>query len=103
MNAKKPRIGRPPLPKKLAKGALLSVRFADDERRLLDRPRAARASGFRNGRARRYFLRRQNERRGWNLMRGLLRQAGNRGFSTGCALRYGHGTRSLEMLVITVC
>ena len=33
----KPRIGRPPVPKKLAKGALLSVRFSADERRVLDR------------------------------------------------------------------
>ena len=32
-----PRIGRPPLPKKLAKGSLLSVRFTEEERRGLDR------------------------------------------------------------------
>lgn len=34
---RKARIGRPPLPKKLAKGALLSVRFSTDERRALER------------------------------------------------------------------
>jgi hypothetical protein len=31
-----PRIGRPPVPKKLAKASLLSVRFADGERRLIE-------------------------------------------------------------------
>lgn len=38
-----PRIGRPPLPKKLAKASLLSVRLTEDERREIDR--AARAAG----------------------------------------------------------
>jgi hypothetical protein len=33
---KAPRIGRPPVPKKLAKGRLLSVRFSGAERRALD-------------------------------------------------------------------
>jgi len=33
---KAPKIGRPKLPKKLAKGALLSVRFTAEERRVLD-------------------------------------------------------------------
>jgi len=37
VKAKVPRIGRPPLPKKLAKGALLSVRFSESERTALDR------------------------------------------------------------------
>jgi len=32
-----PRIGRPPVPKKLAKAALLSVRFAEGERAALER------------------------------------------------------------------
>ena len=31
-----PKLGRPPVPKRLAKGSLLSVRFSDDERKLLD-------------------------------------------------------------------
>lgn len=35
MSRRKPRIGRPPLPKGEAKGALLSVRFSADERRTL--------------------------------------------------------------------
>ena len=35
MKTVKPRIGRPPVPKKLAKGALLSVRFSESERQLL--------------------------------------------------------------------
>ncbi len=30
--AKKPKLGRPPVPKKLAKGSLLSVRFSESER-----------------------------------------------------------------------
>ena len=34
---KAPRIGRPPLPKKLAKAELLSVRFAPEEKRILER------------------------------------------------------------------
>jgi hypothetical protein len=34
---RKPRIGRPRTPKKLAKGSLLSVRFSNDERRALER------------------------------------------------------------------
>jgi hypothetical protein len=34
---KKPKIGRPPVPKKLAKGSLLSVRFSADERKALKR------------------------------------------------------------------
>lgn len=38
-----PRIGRPPVPKKLAKASLLSVRFAEGERRLIEK--AAEASG----------------------------------------------------------
>lgn len=33
---KAPKMGRPKLPKKLAKGALLSVRFTAEERRVLD-------------------------------------------------------------------
>jgi hypothetical protein len=36
----KPRIGRPPVPKKLAKAALLSVRFSESERRGLERAAA---------------------------------------------------------------
>ena len=32
-----PRIGRPPVPKKLAKGSLLSVRFSEGERRALSK------------------------------------------------------------------
>jgi hypothetical protein len=40
---KKPRIGRPPLPKGEAKGALLSVRFSGAERQTLER--AARLAG----------------------------------------------------------
>jgi hypothetical protein len=32
-----PRIGRPPVPKKLAKAALLSVRFTESERAELER------------------------------------------------------------------
>ncbi len=31
-----PRIGRPPVPKKLAKASLLSVRFAEGERRIIE-------------------------------------------------------------------
>lgn len=34
---KKAKLGRPPVPKKLAKGSLLSVRFSGDERKTLDR------------------------------------------------------------------
>jgi uncharacterized protein (DUF1778 family) len=34
---KKARMGRPPLPKRLQKGALLSVRFSISERQLLER------------------------------------------------------------------
>ena len=34
---KKPKIGRPPTPKKLAKSSLLSVRFSTEERRALER------------------------------------------------------------------
>jgi hypothetical protein len=30
-------VGRPPVPKKLAKGSLLSVRFSESERRELER------------------------------------------------------------------
>jgi uncharacterized protein (DUF1778 family) len=41
--AKKPKLGRPPVPKKLAKGSLLSVRFSMDERQVLER--AAKRSG----------------------------------------------------------
>lgn len=33
----KNKIGRPPVPKKLAKGALLSVRFSAEERKALER------------------------------------------------------------------
>lgn len=40
---KKPRLGRPPVPKKLAKGSLLSVRLSEGERRSLER--AAQQSG----------------------------------------------------------
>lgn len=36
MKGSKPRIGRPPVPKALAKGALLSVRFSENERRSLE-------------------------------------------------------------------
>jgi hypothetical protein len=32
-----PRIGRPPVPKRLAKAALLSVRLSEGERRLIER------------------------------------------------------------------
>jgi hypothetical protein len=32
-----PRIGRPPVPKKLAKASLLSVRFAEGERQQIER------------------------------------------------------------------
>jgi uncharacterized protein (DUF1778 family) len=34
---KKPKIGRPPVPKKLEKASLLSVRFTADERKDLER------------------------------------------------------------------
>ncbi len=34
---KAPRIGRPPLPKKMAKAELLSVRFAPEEKRQIER------------------------------------------------------------------
>ena len=34
---KEPRIGRPPVPKNLAKASLLSVRLSADERRALER------------------------------------------------------------------
>ena len=37
MKAAKPKLGRPPVPKKLAKGALLSVRFSDAERKAIER------------------------------------------------------------------
>lgn len=37
MKAKAPRIGRPPVSKKLAKATLLSVRFSESERASLDR------------------------------------------------------------------
>jgi hypothetical protein len=33
----KKKLGRPPVPKKLAKGALLSVRFSAEERKKLER------------------------------------------------------------------
>ncbi len=39
-----PRIGRPPVPKKLAKAALLSVRFTESERTELER--AAKRDGI---------------------------------------------------------
>jgi hypothetical protein len=42
---KKAKMGRPPVPKKLAKGALLSVRFSTDERKALER--AAERDGIR--------------------------------------------------------
>lgn len=42
---KKAKPGRPPVPRKLAKGALLSVRFSEDERRALER--AAEREGLR--------------------------------------------------------
>jgi hypothetical protein len=35
--AKKPKLGRPPVAKKLAKGSLLSVRFSEIERAELDK------------------------------------------------------------------
>jgi len=38
--AKKPKLGRPPVPKKLAKGSLLSVRFSESERRAIERAAA---------------------------------------------------------------
>jgi hypothetical protein len=38
-----PKIGRPPVPKKLAKGSLLSVRFTEEERGALER--AAKQAG----------------------------------------------------------
>lgn len=34
---KKPKIGRPPVPKKLAKGSLLSVRLSESERSEIER------------------------------------------------------------------
>lgn len=34
--AAKPKLGRPPVPKKLAKGSLVSVRFSESEKRLLE-------------------------------------------------------------------
>jgi hypothetical protein len=37
VSGKKPRIGRPPIPKKLHKASLLSVRFSADERRIIER------------------------------------------------------------------
>ena len=37
MRATRPRIGRPPVPKKLAKASLLSVRFSAVERKMLER------------------------------------------------------------------
>lgn len=37
MKATKPKPGRPPVPKKLAKGSLLSVRFSVEERGALER------------------------------------------------------------------
>ena len=40
---KKPKLGRPPVQKKLAKGSLLSVRFSESERKVLDN--AAEAAG----------------------------------------------------------
>jgi uncharacterized protein (DUF1778 family) len=43
MSAK--RMGRPPVPKKLAKGSLLSVRFSESERRALEK--AAELAGVR--------------------------------------------------------
>ena len=36
MKARKPKMGRPPLPKEEAKGSLLSVRFNADERAAID-------------------------------------------------------------------
>lgn len=41
--AKNPRIGRPPVPKKLAKDTLLSVRFSETERKELEK--AAKKTG----------------------------------------------------------
>lgn len=38
----KARVGRPVVPQKLAKGALLSVRFAESERKSLERAAAQR-------------------------------------------------------------
>jgi uncharacterized protein (DUF1778 family) len=43
--AKKPKLGRPPVPKGLTKGSLLSVRFSGEERKSLDR--AAKLAGLR--------------------------------------------------------
>ncbi len=61
MKAKAPRIGRPPLPKKLAKGALLSVRFSESERASLDR--AAKKEGAKlSAWARRVLLAQASER-----------------------------------------
>jgi hypothetical protein len=37
VSGKKPRIGRPPIPKKLQKASLLSVRFSAEERRIIER------------------------------------------------------------------
>lgn len=42
---KAPKMGRPPVPKKLAKASLLSVRFSEAERKALEK--AARRSGMR--------------------------------------------------------
>lgn len=44
MSGKKPRIGRPPIPKKLHKASLLSVRFSAEERRAIER--AAKEEGL---------------------------------------------------------
>jgi hypothetical protein len=43
MKSTKPKLGRPRVPKKLAKGSLLSVRFSENERGLIDD--AAKRSG----------------------------------------------------------
>lgn len=45
MKVAKPKLGRPRVPKKLAKGSLLSVRFSEDERKTLER--AAEREGLR--------------------------------------------------------
>jgi hypothetical protein len=56
----KKKLGRPPVPKKLAKGALLSVRFSAEERKGLERA-AERASLKLSEWARRILLAAQGE------------------------------------------
>ena len=60
MKSTKPKLGRPPVPKKLAKGSLLSVRFSEGERKQIDH--AAERHGMRLSEwARRTLLEAANE------------------------------------------